>query len=66
MEGMMSGHARWELDPDADGTRLTTTFDYALPGGMFGKLADVLVVKRLNGKSLEEALNNFKALAERQ
>src|SRR5579862_7050516 len=61
MEGMLSGHARWELTPEGDGTRLTTTFDYALPGGVFGKIADALMVKHMNGKSLEEGLNNFKA-----
>jgi uncharacterized protein YndB with AHSA1/START domain len=66
MEGMLSGRARWELTPEGDGTRLTTTFDYALPGGAIGKLADALIVKRMNGKSLEEGLNNFKALVERQ
>jgi uncharacterized membrane protein len=66
MEGMLSGQARWELTPEGDTTRLTTTFDYALPGGAFGKIADALMVKRMNGKSLEEALNNFKALVERQ
>jgi uncharacterized protein YndB with AHSA1/START domain len=66
MQGMLSGRARWELTPDGDGTRLTTTFDYALPGGVFGKLADALIVERMNRKSLEEALNNFKALVERQ
>jgi uncharacterized membrane protein len=65
-EGMLSGRARWELTPEGDGTRLTTKFDYALPGGVFGKLADALIVKRMNGKTLEEALNNFKALVERQ
>jgi uncharacterized membrane protein len=66
MEGMLSGRARWELTPEGDGTRLTTTFDYALPGGVLGKLADALIVKRMNGKSLEQGLNNFKALVERQ
>ena len=66
MEGMLSGRARWEATPEGDGTRLTTTFDYALPGGVLGKLADALIVKRMNGKSLEQGLNNFKALVERQ
>lgn len=66
MEGMLSGRARWELTPEGDGTRLTTTFDYALPAGVLGKLADALIVKRMNGKSLEQGLNNFKALVERQ
>ena len=66
MEGMLSGQARWELTPEGDGSRLTTTFDYALPGGVAGKLADALMVKRMNTKSLEDALENFKALVERQ
>jgi len=50
MEGMLSGRARWELTPEGDGTRLTTTFDYALPGGVLGRVADALVVKRMNGR----------------
>ena len=66
MDGAFSGRARWELAPEGDGTRLTTTFDYALPGGVFGKVADALVVKRMNAKSLEGGLDNFKALVEQQ
>jgi carbon monoxide dehydrogenase subunit G len=66
MDGMLSGRARWELNPEGDETRLTTTFDYALPGGVFGKIANALIVKRMNAKSLEEALRNFKALVEQQ
>jgi uncharacterized protein YndB with AHSA1/START domain len=66
MEGMLSGQARWELAPEGDGTHLTTTFDYALPGGVFGKIADALIARRMNAKALEQALHNFKALVERQ
>jgi uncharacterized protein YndB with AHSA1/START domain len=66
MEGLLSGRARWELTPEGDGTCLTTTFDYSLPGGAFGKIADALMVKRMNAKSLGEALSNFKALVEQQ
>ena len=66
MDGMLSGRARWELTPQGDGTRLTTTFDYVLPGGVFGKIADALIVRRLNAKSVEKGLHNFKALVERQ
>jgi carbon monoxide dehydrogenase subunit G len=66
MDGMLSGRARWELHPEGDGTRLTTTFDYALPGGVFGKIANALIVKRMNAKSLGEGLHNLKALVERQ
>lgn len=65
MEGMLSGQARWELTPKGDGTALTTTFDYVLPGGVFGRIADALIVKHMNAKSLGEALQNCKALVER-
>jgi len=64
MEGMLSGQARWELTPEGDGTLLTTTFDYVLPGGVFGRIADALIVKRMNTKSLEEGLQNCKAHVE--
>jgi coenzyme Q-binding protein COQ10 len=66
MEGLLSGRARWEVITEGDGTRLTTTFEYSLPGGVFGKIADSLVVERMNAKSLEQGLQNFKALVERQ
>ena len=65
MSGMLSGQARWEVGPEGDGTLLTTTFDYSLPGSVFGKVADALFVERLNAKSLEQGLDNFKALVER-
>jgi carbon monoxide dehydrogenase subunit G len=66
MEGLLSGRARWELIPEGDGTRLTTTFEYELRGGVFGRIADSLIVERMNAKSLEQGLQNFKALVERQ
>jgi carbon monoxide dehydrogenase subunit G len=65
MEGMLSGRARWEVTRENDGTVLTTTFDYVLPGGVFGRIADALLVKRMNAKSLGEALQNCRALVER-
>ena len=64
MEGALRGLARWDLTPDGEGTRLTTTFDYSLPGGPIGWLADALLVKRLNAKSLQQAQQNFKVLVE--
>jgi uncharacterized protein YndB with AHSA1/START domain len=66
MEGMLVGKAHWILTPEGDGTRLTTTFDYTLPGGVLGKIADTLLVSRMNAKSLEQGLKNFKALVEGQ
>lgn len=64
MEGMLRGRARWALTSEGAGTLLTTTFDYSLPGGVIGKVADAVLVKRLNAKSLEQGLQNFKGLVE--
>jgi uncharacterized protein YndB with AHSA1/START domain len=61
-----SGRERWELVPEGDGTRVTATVEYTVPGGVFGKIADALFVRRMSTKSLEEALQNVKALIERQ
>jgi uncharacterized protein YndB with AHSA1/START domain len=66
MEGALSGRARWELSLEGEGTRLTTTFEYTLPAGVIGKIADTLMVKRLNSKALEQALDNLKVLLERR
>jgi hypothetical protein len=63
---MLTGRARCELIAEGDGTLLTTTFDYVLPGGVFGRIADALIAKRMNVKSLEQGLENFKALVEGQ
>jgi len=66
MEGMLSGRARWELAAEGDGTRLTTTFEYTLPAGVLGKIGDALMVRRMNARSLEQGLQNFKGLVEGQ
>jgi hypothetical protein len=64
MDGMLRGRARWEVTSEDAETRLTTTFDYSLPGGVIGKVADAVMVKHLNAKSLEQGLQNFKSLVE--
>ena len=64
MEGSLRGLARWELTPEGAGTRLTTTFDYTLPGGPIGRVADALIAKRQNANALQQGLQNFKALVE--
>jgi uncharacterized membrane protein len=64
MEGMMEGTTRWVHTPEANGVRLTATFDYELPGGGLGKVVDKLLVERMNAKNLEDSLENLKALVE--
>jgi uncharacterized membrane protein len=65
MEGMMTGTQRWTHEPQGDGSTLTTAvIDYQMPGGALGKIADKLVVERMNAKNLEQSLENLKATVE--
>lgn len=64
MEGMITGTNRWVYEPEGDAVRVTATFDYEMPGGALGQVADKLVVERMNTENLEKSLAALKALAE--
>jgi coenzyme Q-binding protein COQ10 len=65
LEGMIAGVSRWSYVPEGEGTRVTAAFDYEIPGGVLGKVADKLVVERVNAENLEKSLANLKAEVER-
>ncbi|MCB9449965.1 MAG: SRPBCC family protein [Anaerolineaceae bacterium] len=62
--GMMSGNTRYILEPQGDGVQMTARFDYNVPGGGLGKIADKLVIERMNAENLEKSLANMKAILE--
>lgn len=64
LDGMMEGTTRWTHIPEGDGTRLEAVFEYELPGGGLGKVADRLVVERMNAQNLEKSLESLKQLVE--
>jgi coenzyme Q-binding protein COQ10 len=64
MSGMMVGTQEWSYAPEGGKTRLTAQVEYDMPGGVLGKIADKLVVERVNTRNLEESLENLKALVE--
>jgi hypothetical protein len=64
MEGMIKGTNHWVYTPEGDGILVKATFDYEMPGGVLGKLADKIVVERMNIENLEKSLENLKKLAE--
>ena len=64
MEGMITGTNHWVYAPEGAGTRVKATFDYQMPGGVLGKLADKVIVERMNVENLEKSLDNLKKLAE--
>lgn len=64
MDGMIKGTQSWSGQVDGDGVWITVVFDYEIPGGGLGKIADKLVVERMNTKNLEQSLENLKARVE--
>jgi len=66
MEGMISGTNRWEYAPEGDSIRVTARFDYEIPGGALGQMADRLLIERMNTENLEKSLHALKTLAEKE
>ena len=64
LEGMIVGKSRWIYTQEGEGTRLTSRFEYDMPGGEVGKALNKLVVERINTENLEKSLNSLKALVE--
>lgn len=64
MEGMITGKSRWVYTPEGEGTRLTCTFEYDVPGGDVGQAFNKLILERMNAENLEKSLNNLKAVVE--
>lgn len=54
---------RYAREGDAK-TRVSVTIDYEVPGKLLGKIADKLIVERVNENTAEHALKNLKSLCE--
>lgn len=63
---MVSGTNRWDLAQEGAGTKVTLTIDYEMAGGGLGKIADKLVVERMNDKNAAASLENLKSAVESQ
>lgn len=64
MDGMITGTSHWVYTPEENGTLLTCTFRYQLPGGGLGQLANKLIVERMNSDNLEKSLQALKKVVE--
>jgi hypothetical protein len=62
IEGGVSSTTTWRYEPEGDGTHVTATFEYEVPGSALGRIADMLVIERLNSKNLEQSLENAKTI----
>jgi len=66
MDGMITGTNRWSISEEGDGTKVAIKIDYELAGGGLGKIADKLIVERMNDKYATTSLENLKSIIESQ
>lgn len=64
MDGMITGVQHWEYVQGDGSTTINASFDYEVPGGGLGKIADKLIIERVNASNLEKSLENLKQMAE--
>lgn len=64
MDGMITGTYRWQHIAENGGDHVTATLDYEMSGGLLGKIADKMVVERMNVTQMEKSLENLKAKLE--
>jgi carbon monoxide dehydrogenase subunit G len=65
MSGTMSGKWIWNLEQDGQAAKVDFSIEYNVPGGILGKFADKLFLRRMNQKNLEKTLRNLKAYCEK-
>jgi uncharacterized membrane protein len=66
MEGMINGSQHWQYAKEGNGIKVTCIFDYSMPGGGLGAIADKLIVERVNTSNIETTLSNLKRVVEGQ
>jgi coenzyme Q-binding protein COQ10 len=63
-EGATSGWIACHHAPTEEGTRITTEFEYSVPGSVIGKAADRLLLEKRMRRDFENSLENLKLMAE--
>ncbi|MGD8968831.1 MAG: SRPBCC family protein [Anaerolineae bacterium] len=59
----VTGSEEWRFETSNTGTLFTLTWDYQ-PGGLIGRVADVLIRRGNIRRAIKQSLENLKALAE--
>ncbi|OHX53931.1 hypothetical protein BB776_01520 [Planococcus salinarum] len=64
IKGAISSDQRWTYVPEGKGVDVTIDMNYEMPGKLLGKVANNLIVKKLMDNSMDQTLNNLKAVCE--
>lgn len=64
-DGPLKGKQTWDYDPAGNGTTLVTAeIDYNVPGSAIGRLADEVIIERMQERARQQTLENLKLLVE--
>ncbi len=64
IEGPFEGKQHWSYLAEGDTTRVTARLDYTVPGKLLGRMANRLLIERMQERNLEQTLGNLKLLCE--
>lgn len=64
LSGGINGTSTLDFLPSGNGTKVTQVFEYTLPGGGLGAIADKLIVERMNEANAKKSLESLKKLVE--
>lgn len=64
IEGPFDGKQHWSYLAEGDMTRVTARLDYTVPGNLLGRMANRLLIERIQERNLEQTLGNLKLLCE--
>ncbi len=64
IEGPLAGEQSWTYTPRNGDTEVTTDIEYTVPGSALGRIADRLIIERIQERSIEQTLENLKLLCE--
>ena len=63
-EGSLPGWMAWDCKPEDEGTLVTVEEQYTVPGSVLGRVADRLIVGRMEERDIHHTLEDLKLLME--
>lgn len=64
IEGPLAGEQIWIYKPKNDDTEVAADIEYTVPGAALGRIANRLIVERMQERALQQTLENLKLLCE--
>jgi len=64
IEGPLAGEHTWVYTPREGDTEVTADIEYTVPGSALGRIADRLIIERMQERAADQTLENLRLLCE--